>query len=148
MAESHKLLHHSLLRLREQIIYIGRGLPLGLDRRQNRHIDGSWVDLLALDVEDVRVVCADDGDDRDLCLDGEVEGAFLEGEERGLARVAAGAFREDVDGLALGRHCLRGRVESGAGGCAVGAVDEDGFGEGHWGAVSIRSLVYGRKWTY
>jgi hypothetical protein len=45
----------------------------------------------------VRVTLRDDGEDGELGLDGEVEGALLEGEEVGLVEARASSLREDPD---------------------------------------------------
>lgn len=91
------------------------------------------------------VVCDDDGDDGDLGLDGEVEGALFEGEEGWGGGVGAGAFGEDEDGLFGGLHGCYGGCEGGAGGGVVGAVDEDGFGEGHCEVWLVFMSYFGRE---
>lgn len=101
-----------------------------------------------LHVENVAVVCDDDGHNRDSGLDSEVEGALLEGEEFGLLGVGARAFGEDEDVLALGAHGFGGGVEGSAGGGTVCAVDEYRFGEGHCEAVRWLMCARGLGGTY
>ena len=81
----------------------------------------------------MRVVGHDDGDDGHLRLDREVECAFLERQQVRRPRVRSRALGEDEDALPLAPHVCGRVVEGGARGGAVRAVDEDGFGEGHWG---------------
>jgi hypothetical protein len=138
MRQPDQLIQHCLARLLHQHIHVLRRASLCANRRQNRHVDDAGAHAALLHVEDVVVVCADDRDDGDLCLDGEVEGALFEGEEHGVRSVGARAFREDEDGLARGSHGLRGGVEGCAREGAVGAVYEDGFGEGHCGVLALR----------
>lgn len=45
----------------------------------------------------MRVTLRDDGKDGELGLDGEVEGALLEGEEVGRVKAGASSLREDPD---------------------------------------------------
>ena len=89
------------------------------------------MEFALLHVEDVAVVCDDNGNDGDAGLDGEVEGALFEGEEVWGVVVGAGAFGEDVDGLAVLVHLLGGSVKGGDGLGAGFALDENGFAEGH-----------------
>ncbi len=96
-----------------------------------------------LDPEDVAVVGGDDGHDGDLGLDGEVEGALLEGQQGGLLGVAAGALGEHVDALALGADLVGGAAHGLAGVLAVGAVEEDAAAEGHEPAEEGRLLERG-----
>lgn len=77
------------------------------------------------------VVGHDDGDNGDAGLHGQVEGALLVGQQRGLLGVAAGALGEHVDALALGLDLGGGAVHGGAGVFAVLAVDEDCAAEAH-----------------
>lgn len=72
-----------------------------------------------------------------------MERALFEGPEVGPAGVAAGAFGEDEDALAVGQHLGRGAGEGLAGGLAVGAVDEDGAAEGHEPAEERHALEGG-----
>jgi hypothetical protein len=136
VAQPYQLLEHRVARLLHERVDVLRGHALGADRREDADVDDAGAERALLDVQDVCVVCNDDGDDGDLGLDGEVERALFEGQQLRLVGVGARALGEDEDGLALGAHRACGRVEGGAGGGAVCAVDEDGFGERHWGVIS------------
>jgi hypothetical protein len=137
MRQPYQLVQHRLPRLLHQRIHIVRSTSLCADRRQHRHVHDAGAHAALLDVEDVVVVCADDRDDGDLCLDGEMEGALFEGQQHGIRGVGARAFWENEDGLARGGHGLCGGVEGGAREGAVGAVYEHGFGEGHCGGLVL-----------
>lgn len=104
-----------------------RSVPLTAD------IDDPGPEYPRLGAQDVRVVGHDDGDDGHLRLDREVERAFLERQQVWLRRVRPRALGEDEDALLLAPHVCGRVVEGGARGGAVRAIDEDGFGESHWG---------------
>lgn len=89
------------------------------------------------------VVCDNAGDYGDTGLDGQVEGALLEGEQHGLLGVAAGALGEHVDALALGLDLVGGALHGLAGVLCVLAVDEDGAAQGHEPAEEGRLLERG-----
>jgi hypothetical protein len=141
MRQPDQLLQHRIPCPDHQAIHIRGRHALGRNRGQHADIDGAGVEYLLLHVQYVGVVCDGDGDDGDLGLDGEMEGTLLEGEQHGLFGIGACAFGEDEDVLAFGAHRLGGAIEGGTGGGAVGAVNEDGLGEGHcW------RLETGRWW--
>lgn len=104
------------------------------------NIDNPGPEYPRLDVEDMRVVGHNNGDDGHLRLDREVERAFLERQQVRRPRVRPRALGEDEDALLLAPHVCGRAVEGGARGGAVRAVDEDGFGEGHWEG-GLASLV-------
>lgn len=93
--------------------------------------DGSGAEHHALDVEDVAVVCDDDGHNGHAGLHGEVEGALLEGQQHGVLGVAARALGEHVDALLPGLDLLGGAGHGLPGVLGVLAVDEDGAAEAH-----------------
>ena len=95
------------------------------------NIDDPRPEYPCLDVQDVRVVGHDDGDDGHLRLDREVECAFLERQQVRRPRVRPRALGEDEDALLLAPHVCGRAVEGGTRGGAVRAVNEDGFREGH-----------------
>ena len=97
------------------------------------NIDDPGPEYPRLDVQDVRVVGHDDGDDGHLRLDCEVDCAFLERQQVRRPRVRPRALGEDEDALLLAPHVCGRAVKGGARGGAVRAVNEDGFREGHWG---------------
>lgn len=78
------------------------------------------------------VVLADDGNDGNLRLDGEVESALLEREESGLGVGSAGALGEDPERDTVLLHLVAGLLDRLEGVLAVLAVDEDGTGQPHW----------------
>jgi len=77
------------------------------------------------------VVGAYDGDDGDLGLDGEMEGALLEWKQIGLVVIRTGSFGENEDDKLVGDNALSSRSESGDGRFGVCTVDENGIGKRH-----------------
>lgn len=131
MREPHQLVHHGVAGTLRQLVHVGGRQADGGDRGEHANIDDPGPEYPRLDVQDVRVVGHDDGDDGHLRLDREVERAFLERQQVWLRRVRPRALGEDEDALLLAPHVCGRAVEGGARGGAVRAVDEDGFGEGH-----------------
>lgn len=79
----------------------------------------------------MRVALGDDGEDGELSLDGEVEGALLEREEVGLVQTGASSLREDPDSRVVFLHVgdsLGGGLDSLL---VVLAINEDGIAQLH-----------------
>lgn len=93
--------------------------------------DDAGAEYHALDVEDVAVICNNDGDNGDAGLDGKVESALFEGQQYGVLGVAASAFGEHVDALLLALNLLGCAGHGGSRIFGVLAVDEDGAAEAH-----------------
>jgi hypothetical protein len=148
-----KLPEHHIPRLFHQIVNVLLRLSLRHNRARDSHRNGTRTEALSPHVQNIAVVCDRDGDNGHLRLHGQVESAFLEGEEVGVVVVAARAFGENVHGLTVLVHLLSGFVESGDGLRAGFAFDEDGFAESHWGkrVVLAKDRLYkmcGARETY
>lgn len=100
-------------------------MELTLDRNRAR------LEHHVLQVENVRVIGYDYGDDRNASLHGEVEGALLEGKKLGLLGVAARAFREHIDTLIALRHFPGGAGHRLPRIFGVLPIDENSAAQGH-----------------
>jgi hypothetical protein len=127
-----QLPEHHIPRLFHQIINVFLRLSLCHDRARDSHRNGTRTEALPPHIENIAVIRDRDGDNGNLRLHGQVESTLFEREEVGVVVVAARAFGENVDGLAVLVHLLCGFVESGDGLRAGFTFDEDGFAESHW----------------
>lgn len=100
---------------------------------ENFTLDGDLarVEDEVLDIQHIAVVGHDDGDNGHAGLDGEVEGALLEREQRGIFRVAPGSLGEHVDALSLGLNLLRSALHGIARILAILAIQKDGPAQRH-----------------
>ena len=94
-------------------------------------LDGASLESEVPGGQNMRVVLRDDRDNRHAGLHGEMKRALLERQQLRAIGVTPGTLGKDEDALTVIAHFLGGAVERLDGSFAVGAVNEDGAGEGH-----------------
>lgn len=147
--ESLNLLDHLITSLDDEVVDIRGGHASGINGREDLlqyvsfapasvsllsylDLDGTRLERPPLQVQNMAIVLDNNRDNWNLSLNRQMESSLLEREHIRFDKVRAGTLREDPHRLLILLHLLDRAGKGLKGILAVGAVDEDGSGEGHW----------------